>query len=171
VRREYRNRDVGFIFQFYHLLPELNVVENVAMPRYVGSTLWQWGITRRAARRDALDMLERVGLAERVDHRPNELSGGERQRVAIARALLNRPALLLADEPTGNLDEATGAGILKLLAEFNQTGQTIIMVTHDAKVASRAHRRVTLTEGVIRETTGQIAARSESGPVTVKVGP
>lgn len=169
VRRSYRNRDVGFVFQFYHLLPELTVAENVAVPRLVGASLWQCLGTRRAAMKDAAALLERVGLQDRVKHRPNELSGGERQRVAIARALINRPALLLADEPTGNLDEATGTGILKLLAEFSDSGQTIIMVTHDAKVASRAHRRVQLSEGVIKEATGAEVARS-TAPATARMG-
>jgi len=147
----YRNRDVGFVFQFYHLLPELNVLENVLIPRMVTHGVWGWRSAGRAARRDAAQMLDRVGLTDRATHRPNELSGGERQRVAIARALINRPALLLADEPTGNLDEAIGAEILKLLGELNEADQTIIMVTHDAQVASRAHRRVHLAEGIIRE--------------------
>jgi ABC-type lipoprotein export system ATPase subunit len=168
ARRVYRNRDVGFVFQFYHLLPELTVAENVAMPRYVGGGFWQV-LGRRRALRDASALLDRVGLQDRVKHRPNELSGGERQRVAIARALINRPALLLADEPTGNLDEVTGAGILKLLTEFSDSGQTIIMVTHDAKVASRAHRRVQLSEGMIKEATGADAARSPA-PVTARMG-
>jgi ABC-type lipoprotein export system ATPase subunit len=170
MRREYRNQHIGFVFQFYHLLPELTVAENVAVPRYVGTSLWRWSGARRSALREASALLERVGLSERIKHRPNELSGGERQRVAIARALINRPALLLADEPTGNLDEATGAGILKLLAEFSQAGQTIIMVTHDAKVASRAHRRVQLSEGVIKETTGAEAGRSAPGLAAARMG-
>lgn len=150
-RRRYSNRDVGFIFQFYHLLPELNVLENVLMARMITHSGWSWWGRRRAARRDAQALLERVGLAERLRHRPRELSGGERQRVAIARALVNEPALLLADEPTGNLDEKIGGGILNLLFELNESGQAIVMVTHDPRVASRAHRRVHLTDGVIRE--------------------
>ena len=170
-RRAYRNNDVGFVFQFYHLLPELTVLENVAIPRMIGQSLWKWRGMRQAAHRDAREVLERVGLSERLKHRPNQLSGGERQRVAIARALINRPALLLADEPTGNLDEATGAGILRLLREFNEAGQTIVMVTHDAKVAGQAHRRVLLSEGVIREPTGHAAGAKSGDPVTARVGP
>lgn len=150
-RRNYRNHQVGFIFQFYHLLPECNVLENVLMPRLVGHSLWGWRRRHRQARRDAEELLLRVGLSERATHRPGELSGGERQRVAIARALINRPALLLADEPTGNLDSAIGKEILKLLMELNRSGQTIIMVTHDAHVAEYAHRRVELSQGVIRK--------------------
>lgn len=150
-RASYRNRIIGFVFQFYHLLPELNVLENVMVARLVTHSAWDWWRARRAARRDAEELLERVGLADRAKHRPRELSGGERQRVAIARALINRPALLLADEPTGNLDEVIGGGILQSLVDLNEAGQTIIMVTHDANVASRAHRRLLLTEGVIKE--------------------
>ena len=130
----------------------------------------QWFGQRRQARRDALEIIERVGLAPRAEHRPNQLSGGERQRVAIARALVNRPLLLLADEPTGNLDEAIGAEILSLLTVLNESGQTIVMVTHDAKVASHAHRRVQLTEGVIRETGGP-SARSAAPMAARKVAP
>lgn len=151
AQRTYRNRGIGFVFQFYHLLPECNVLENVLMPRLVAHSFWGWQSARRQARRETEEMLESVGLADRAKHRPSELSGGERQRVAIARALVNHPALLLADEPTGNLDAVIGSGILKLLAELNKTGQTIIMVTHDTMVASLAHRCVQLGEGVIRE--------------------
>ena len=151
ARRVYRNREVGFIFQFYHLLPECNVLENTLMPRMVSHSFSRWLAVRRQARREGEELLERIGLSERIKHRPAELSGGERQRVAIARALVNRPSLLLADEPTGNLDTAIGEDILRLLKEFNISGQTIVMVTHDARVASYAHRCVRLSEGVIRE--------------------
>lgn len=150
ARRHYRNRQIGFVFQFYHLLPECNVLENVLMPRLVEHSFGGWLSARRQARRDAEAMIERVGLSDRKTHRPNELSGGERQRVAIARALVNQPALLLADEPTGNLDARIGGEILRLLTELNETGQTIVMVTHDANVADHAHRRIFLREGVIR---------------------
>lgn len=149
--RAYRNREIGFVFQFYHLFPECNVLENVLMPRLVTYSFWGWRRARRGARRDAEEILERVGLTQREKHRPSELSGGERQRVAIARALINRPTLLLADEPTGNLDEKVGKEILELLSELNGAGQTIVMVTHDPKVASHAHRCVHLSEGVVRE--------------------
>ncbi len=150
-RATYRNRDVGFVFQFYHLLPELTVLENVLMARMIGRSFLGWRGVRVESRNSACEILDRVGLQDRIRHRPSELSGGERQRAAIARALVNQPALLLADEPTGNLDEATGAGILRLLTELNAAGQTIVMVTHDAKVASLADRRVQLSDGVVRE--------------------
>lgn len=150
-RRIYRNRHVGFVFQFFHLLPELNVLENVLIPRMVACSAWRWRSVRSEARRDAEALIERVGLSERINHRPKELSGGESQRVAIARALINRPALLLADEPTGNLDAVIGGGILRLFTEFNEAGQAIVMVTHDRQVASRAHRCVELGDGVLQE--------------------
>ncbi|UCE61689.1 MAG: ABC transporter ATP-binding protein [Phycisphaerales bacterium] len=153
VRNAHRNRQVGFVFQFYHLLPELNVLENMLIPQLVLHSGWSWLAARRQARHDAWQILERVGLTERAKHRPRELSGGEMQRVAIGRALVNRPRLLLADEPTGNLDAAVGKEILALLSELNGAGQTIVMVTHDTKVASRAHRRVVLGDGVVRKAT------------------
>jgi len=168
-RGRYRNCDIGFVFQFYHLMPELNVLENVLIPRMVTHSIWNWSSGRREAKNEAMKMLERMGLSERAKHRPSELSGGERQRVAIARALINHPALLLADEPTGNLDETTGGEILKLLTELNQAGQTIVMVTHDAKVASLAHRRVHLSEGVIRETGNPNGGASPARPTIARV--
>ncbi len=150
-RRAYRNQQIGFVFQFYHLMPECNVLDNVLMPQMVAQSLWGGRKARRTAIRDVEELLERVGLADRANHRPGELSGGERQRVAIARALINRPALLLADEPTGNLDEKIGKDILRLFTDLNAAGQTIIMVTHDATIASYAHRRVRLTDGGLCE--------------------
>ncbi|MHC5111773.1 MAG: ABC transporter ATP-binding protein [Planctomycetota bacterium] len=150
-RRRYCNLDVGFVFQFYHLLPELTALENVLISRMVTHTAGQWLGTRREAKRAAAEIIDRVGLSHRLTHRPRELSGGERQRIAIARALANNPALLLADEPTGNLDAAIGSEILDLLGGLNEQGQTIVMVTHDPKVASRAHRRTQLEDGAILE--------------------
>ncbi len=150
ARDDLRNRTFGFVFQFYHLLPELNVLENTLLPAMVGSSILGWPARRRAARAYAEEVLRQVGLTERIRHRPNELSGGERQRVAIARALVNKPRVLLADEPTGNLDTATGREILALLSRLNREGQTIVMVTHDPQVAAAAHRTVTLVDGQIR---------------------
>ncbi|MFO0839290.1 MAG: ABC transporter ATP-binding protein [Phycisphaerae bacterium] len=145
-----RRRHVGFVFQFYHLLPELNVLENVLLPRMVGASVFAWRGQRAAARRDARDIITRVGLSARLRHRPAELSGGERQRVAIARALVHHPRVLLADEPTGNLDAETGASILALLGSLHAAGQTIMLVTHDASVAERADRVLHLESGRLR---------------------
>ncbi|HOB75354.1 MAG TPA: ABC transporter ATP-binding protein [Phycisphaerae bacterium] len=155
ARDRLRNATFGFVFQFYHLLPELTVLENTLLPCMVGNSVWSWFSRRHALRRQATEMLERMGLKERLRHRPNELSGGERQRVAIARALANRPRVLLADEPTGNLDAATGREILSVLKSLNEEGQTIVMVTHDPLVAASAHRIVSLVDG-------RIAARQEA---------
>ncbi len=139
-RRDYfRNQHVGFVFQFYHLLPELNVVDNVRIASMIG----HGGGGRERAR----ELLTRLGLGKRLRHRPNQLSGGERQRVAIARALVNEPDVLLADEPTGNLDKATGGHILDLFAELHAEGQTIVMVTHDPSISERADRMLTLESG------------------------
>lgn len=147
---KFRNKKVGFVFQFYHLLDELNVLENVTLPAMAGVSTLGWLRSRSRAKKRAKVLLQRLGLAERLRHRPYQLAGGERQRVAIARALVNEPELLLADEPTGNLDSVTGNGILKVLEELNRTGQTIVMVTHDSRIAERAHRIVTLADGKIK---------------------
>ncbi len=149
-----RNATFGFVFQFYHLLPELDVLENVLVPCMVRRSVAGWIRARSEHRRDAAHVLEQVGLSARLRHKPNELSGGERQRVAIARALANRPRVLLADEPTGNLDSATGREIMGLLGALNRDGQTIVMVTHDPQVAAAAHRIVTLEDGRIRSGRG-----------------
>jgi lipoprotein-releasing system ATP-binding protein len=147
-----RNRTFGFIFQFYHLLPELTAHENVMMPHLIGHGLWSYWKERRRIQREAADLLHRVGLGHRLKHHPAELSGGEMQRAAIARALAGRPAVLLADEPTGNLDAASGQGVLKLLRDLNrEDGLTMILVTHDQHIAQQADRVVRLAEGRIEE--------------------
>lgn len=141
---EFRNRSVGFIFQSYHLLPELDALENVCLPARMARLRVEDCVPR------ARQLLERVGLKERVDHKPYELSGGEQQRVAIARALINEPALILADEPTGNLDSHTGEDIINLLCAIQQERQaTLIVATHDAKVAARAPRVINLVDGLV----------------------
>jgi len=149
-RNRYRNRSIGFVFQFYHLLPELNVLENTFLPALVGLTRLGYYARRRELRGTAGELLGSFGLEHRLKHRPRELSGGERQRVAIARALMNRPRVLLADEPTGNLDEKTGGEILDLLAAQHEGGLTIVMVTHDRAIAERADRVVELHDGRVQ---------------------
>jgi len=144
-----RRREFGFIFQFYHLLPELSVLENVVLPRMIDSTTLAWSGRRREARERAAEILARVGLSERLRHRPSQLSGGERQRVAIARALVHRPRVLFADEPTGNLDAVAGAAILEILREVHAERQTIVMVTHDPAVAAAADRTLALERGAL----------------------
>jgi ABC-type lipoprotein export system ATPase subunit len=144
----YRNRRIGFVFQFYHLLPELNALENVLMGAMIGTGPAGWfSPAWRRVRQRAAELLGTLGLAERMKHLPNRLSGGERQRVAIARALINEPAVLLADEPTGNLDEQTGEQILEVFRRLRAEGQAIVMVTHDQKVAGDADARLRLHEG------------------------
>ena len=143
----YRNEHVGFVFQFYHLLPELNVLENTMIPAMVGVGRLEWLRRRGEIRERARALLDRFGLSHRVRHRPAELSGGERQRVAIARALMHRPDVLMADEPTGNLDAKTGEAILGTLAEQHRAGLSIVMVTHDQWIAARADRIVHLVDG------------------------
>ncbi len=141
-RAQVRNARIGFIFQTFNLLPRLDALDNVALPLLYG----QYGpdVEKRAE-----EALERVGLRPRAQHKPNELSGGERQRVAIARALVTKPALILADEPTGNLDSKTGADIMGLLVELCAEGHTILMVTHDAQVAAYARRSLHMQDGEI----------------------
>jgi len=147
-----RNRTFGFIFQFYHLLPELSALENVMMPHLIRHGFFSYMKNRREIRRDAAEMLERVGLGHRMTHKPSELSGGEMQRAAIARALVGHPEVLLADEPTGNLDAATGQGVLDLLRDLNrERGLTMMLVTHDQQIANQADRVVRLAEGRIEE--------------------
>ncbi|PHM29261.1 lipoprotein-releasing ABC transporter ATP-binding protein LolD [Xenorhabdus budapestensis] len=144
-RAELRNSEIGFIYQFHHLLPDFNALENVAMPLLIGGK-------KRQAQQKALDMLAAVGLENRAHHRPSELSGGERQRVAIARALVNEPSLVLADEPTGNLDQRNADSIFELLKELNQRqGTAFLVVTHDLKLADRLARQVEMRDGYLQD--------------------
>jgi lipoprotein-releasing system ATP-binding protein len=152
ARDHLRNSVFGFIFQFYHLLPELTVLENVLMPHLIRCSILNWWSQRRELRARAHALIERVGLSHRLRHKPRELSGGEMQRAAIARALITRPRVLLADEPTGNLDAHTGGEIVRLLRDLNrEDGLTIIMVTHNPEIAQKADRCVSMKEGRIEE--------------------
>jgi len=147
-----RNKHFGMIFQFYHLLPELTTLENVLAPALIAESTFGYWRRRGAHRRRALELLDLVGLAHRARHKPSELSGGEMQRAAIARALLSRPKVLMADEPTGNLDRATGEQIMHILGELNRREKlTIVMVTHDPWIAGQADRTVQLVEGRIQK--------------------
>ena len=141
-----RNRSIGFIFQFYHLLPEFTALENVAMPAMV----LEDNRSREHCDRKAMELLEAVGIADRAGHRPSELSGGEQQRVAIARALMNEPELVLADEPSGNLDTRTSRELHRLITDLNERfGQTFVIVTHDEELAGIASRRAAMREGKV----------------------
>ncbi len=151
-RDRLRNETFGFIFQFYHLLPELTTLENVLMPKMIGLSVRGWFRERRALKHQATELLDRVGLGHRLHHKPRELSGGEMQRAAIARALMNRPRILLADEPTGNLDADKGTEIIRLLRDLNrQERLTIIMVTHNMEIVGNTDRVVRLVKGRVEE--------------------
>jgi putative ABC transport system ATP-binding protein len=138
-----RNKEIGFVFQTFNLLPRADALHNVELP------LIYAGLSARTRRSRAAQALERVGLGNRMDHKPNELSGGQRQRVAIARALVNEPSILLADEPTGNLDSATSTEIMGVFAELHRQGQTVVMVTHEQDIAAHAERVITLRDGLV----------------------
>lgn len=142
---EVRNRRIGFVFQQFNLLPSMTALRNVELP------LMYAGIPAPERRRRALDALARVGLADRVDHRPGELSGGQQQRVSVARALVTDPALILADEPTGNLDSVSTRDVLDLFHELHDAGRTIVLITHEAEVAAEARRVVRITDGLLSE--------------------
>ncbi len=138
-----RNKEIGFIFQTFNLLPRMTALSNVSLPMIYA------GMGKRARNDRAEEVLKAVGLGDRMDHKPNEMSGGQRQRVAVARALVNRPSILLADEPTGNLDSKTSIEIMKLLGEIHEQGNTIIIVTHEEDIAAYAHRVVRLRDGLV----------------------
>ena len=140
---EIRNKEIGFIFQTFNLLPRLTALENVALP------LVYAGYSTEDRNKKAAEVLEKVGLGDRMDHRPNQLSGGQRQRVAVARALVNNPSIILADEPTGNLDSKTSLDIMRLFEDIHQMGNTLIVVTHEEEVASHAHRILRLRDGLV----------------------
>lgn len=156
----YRADDIGFVFQFYHLLPELSVLQNVCVGSMILHGRLGYMSNRASTQNRATELLERFGLGHRLRHRPAELSGGERQRVAIARALINDPSVLLADEPTGNLDMKTGASILDTMIEYRENaGLTMVMVTHDERIADRADRVIRLVDGRVQEASGASSTR------------
>ena len=140
-----RNHEIGFIFQNYHLIPTYTVMQNIIMP------LLMRGKDRKTAEKECVDVVDMLGLSERLNHKPSELSGGQRQRVAIARALCSKPSLLLADEPTGALDQSSGTEVLKLFTKLHEMGNTIVMITHDLGVAKWAERTVRIVDGEMSE--------------------
>lgn len=149
-----RNKQIGFVFQNFNLLPRIDLISNVSLPLVYHGSMSKADRTRKAS-----EQLERLGLGHRLKHKPNELSGGERQRAAIARALVNEPSILLADEPTGNLDQKTGREIMSILDELHSGGRTVVLVTHDANVADHAHRTVLIEDGAVAEDKSNGGAR------------
>ena len=146
---EVRNKEIGFVFQQFNLLPRLNAIENVALP------LIYSGVNKKERLERAMDVLEKVKLSDRALHKPNEMSGGQCQRVAIARALINNPSIILADEPTGNLDSKTSAEIMDIFTEIHHLGNTVILVTHEEDIAHYAHRVIRLRDGMIENDKAQ----------------
>ncbi|MDX1279512.1 ABC transporter ATP-binding protein [Oceanihabitans sediminis] len=144
---EIRNKEIGFVFQTFNLLPRTTALDNVALPMVYA------GMSKTARHARAAEVLKDVGLADRMDHRPNQLSGGQRQRVAVGRALVNKPSIILADEPTGNLDSKTGDEIMHLFDEIHKAGNTVIMVTHEEEIAAHAERIIRLRDGIIESDT------------------
>ena len=140
---EIRNKEIGFVFQTFNLLPRTTALENVALPMIYA------GASKKVRTNRAQEVLADVGLADRMDHKPNQLSGGQRQRVAVGRALVNRPSMILADEPTGNLDSKTSEEIMKLIDDIHTAGNTVILVTHEEEIAKRAHRVIRLRDGIV----------------------
>ncbi len=164
---EIRNREIGFVFQTFNLLPRTSALGNVELP------LIYAGVPRKVRRERALAALDRVGLADRVGHQPNELSGGQRQRVAVARALVNEPSILLADEPTGNLDSATSIEIMELFSQLHAAGNTVILVTHEHDIAQHARRQVTMRDGKVLSDvpTPRGSGRPDGGTAPTPPGP
>ena len=146
---KFRNLNLGFIFQFHQLLPEFTALENVCIPAYIANK------SRHETETEAKKLLEYLGLSHRMNHKPNELSGGEQQRVAVARALVNKPSIILADEPTGNLDSKTSVEIMKLFGDIHASGNTVILVTHEEEIAAYANRVIRLRDGLIESDTSK----------------
>jgi putative ABC transport system ATP-binding protein len=160
---EVRGQRIGFIFQSYNLIAQLSVLENIQVP------LFYQGRNLKESHDRCVELASLVGLADRLDHRPNQLSGGQQQRVAVARSLVNDPLMILADEPTGNLDSKTGAEVLDLIDRLNRAGKTIVLVTHDDRVASRAHRIIHMKDGLIdREVVNRAIERPQPEPIHQK---
>lgn len=153
---EIRNKEIGFVFQTFNLLPRTTALENVALPMIYA------GASKSERTQRAKQVLADVGLADRMDHKPNQLSGGQRQRVAVGRALVNHPSIILADEPTGNLDSKTSEEIMKLFSDIHKAGNTVILVTHEEDIAENAHRIIRLRDGIVESDTKKVVVRREA---------